>query len=210
MKIRYAALICLSALMLLSSCGKADSSSETEKTEGMPTSVSLFGKEISLPCELNDLPDNIVYDTESAFHLNYTDAFIDIYDGEIDEAKSNRIGRIVVEDIIKDSGTISVSGDERISCINIENISGTDYLGEPFGRYDVKYGGFEYNTPKDDFKAKFGEPDYELDIIGCLIYYRDEEKKTFVQVDYKDDVIDGMEISLYDWNNSWINDENVE
>lgn len=210
MKIRYAALICLSALMLLSSCGKADSSSESEKTEGMPTSVSLFGKEILLPCELNDLPDNIVCDTESAFHLNYTDAFIDIYDGEIDKTKSNRIGRIVVEDIIKDSGTISVSGDERISCINIENISGMDYLGEPFGRYDVKYGGFEYNTPKDDFKAKFGEPDVELTVSERLVYYLDNDGRTFVNIDFRNDVIDDIDISLYDWSSSWINDENDE
>lgn len=201
MKIRYAALICLSALTLLASCEKADSSSESEDTGTIPALVSLFGKEVTIPCKFGELPDNIVYDSELVTALNSDDAFIDIYDGEIDEAKSNRIGRAVVEDCLEDGELISDTGafeDKRISYINIENISGTDYLGETFGRYDVKYGGFEYNTPKDDLKAKFGEPDAELPVSDILIYYLDDESETFVEIGFQDDMIDSVEISLYD------------
>ena len=215
MKIRNALLLCLTTVMLLSSCKKADNSleSESESSGEIPVSVSLFGKEVSLPCQLSKLPDNIVYDLDSALSLNYSDAFVDIYDGEIDKTKSNRIGRVVVEDCLEDGKVTSgISGlaEKRISCINIENIVEIGYTGEPIGRYDIEYGGFGYDTSQEEFKEKFGEPDVELEISGQLIYYLDDEDTSFVNIDFQDGMIDGINISLYDWNSSWINDENDE
>lgn len=214
MKIKNALLLCLTAVMLLSSCKKADSSSESksEKPGEISVSVSLFGKEVSLPCQLSEMPDNIVYDFDSALSLNYSDAFVDIYDGEIDETKSNRIGRVVVENCLEDGKAISGSGlaEKRISCINIENIVGIGDTGESTGRYDIEYGGVGYDTSQKEFKEKFGEPDIELEISERLIYYLDDEGRSFVNIDFQDGMIDGIDISLYDWASSWINDENDE
>lgn len=214
MKIKNALLLCLTAVILLSSCKKADSpsESETEKSGEIPVSVSLFGKEVSLPCQLSELPDNIVYDLDSALSLNYSDAFVDIYDGEIDETKSNRIGRVVVEDCLEDGKAISGSrlAEKQISCINIENIVGIGDTGKSTGRYDIEYGGVGYDTSQKEFKEKFGEPDVELEISERLIYYFDDEGRSFVNVDFQDGMIDGIDISFYDWNSSWINDENDE
>lgn len=211
MKIKNVLLLFLSAVMLLSSCEKSDSSSESEEPEGLSAAVSLFGKEVTLPCELSELPDNIVYDLDSALALNYYDAFVDIYDGEIDETKSNRIGRVVVEDCLEDGKAISgISelADKQISCINIENIAGTGYTGESAGRFDIEYGGVGYDTSQEEFKEKFGEPDVELEVSELLIYYLDDEGRNFVQIGFKDGMIDDIDISLYDWSGSWINDEN--
>lgn len=213
MKIKNALLFCLSAVTLLSSCKKANSpsESETEKPGEIPVSVSLFGKEVSLPCKLGELPDNIVYDFDSALSLNYADAFVDIYDSEIDETKSNRIGRVVVEDCLENGkaiSEISELADKRISCINIEDIAGIGYTGESIGRYDIEYGGVGYDTSQKEFKEKFGEPDVELEISELLIYYLDYEGRNFVQIGFQDGVIDDIDISLYDWSSSWINDEN--
>lgn len=215
MKIKNVLLFCLSAVALLSSCKKADSSSESEseKPEEIPVSVSFFGKEVSLPCKLSDLPDNIVCDLDSALYLNYADAFVDIYDGEIDRIKSNKIGRIVVEDCLEDGKAISeISGlaDKQISCLNIENIAGNGYTGKSVGRYGIEYGGVGYDTSQEEFKEKFGEPDVELEISELLLYYLDDEGRNFVQIGFQDGMIDDIDISLYDWSSSWIQDENDE
>lgn len=213
MKIRNALLLCLTAAMMLSSCKKADSSSEPESENigEIPVSVSLFGKEVSFPCQLSELPDNIVFDLDSAFSLNYADAFVDIYDDEIDRTKSNKIGRVVVEDCLEDGKAISgISrlADKRISFISIENIAGTGYTGESIGRYDIEYGGIGYDTSQEEFKEKFGDPD--VDISELLIYYLDDEGRNFVQIGFQGGMIDDIDISLYDWSSSWIHDENNE
>lgn len=215
MKIRNILLLCLSVVMLLSSCEKADSSSgselpetEIEESGKVPAAVSLFGEEVTIPCKFGDLPDNIVCDPDFVSALNSTDAFIDIYDGEIDETKSNRIGRAVVEDCLENGKWVSDIGafeDKRISCINIENI-----CGGSTGRYDLKYGGFGYDTSKEDFKAKFGEPDVELPVSECLIYYFDDEGRTFVDIGFKNGAIDSLDISLYDWSGSRISADTDE
>lgn len=213
MKIRNALLLCLTAAMMLSSCKKADSSSESESENfgEIPVSVSLFGKEVSLPCQLSELPDNIVFDRDSALSLNYADAFVDIYDDEIDRTKSNKIGRVVVEDCLEDGKAISEISrwaDKRISFISIENIAGTGYTGESIGRYDIEYGGIGYDTSQEEFKEKFGDPD--VDISELLIYYLDDEGRNFVQIGFQGGMIDDIDISLYDWSSSWIHDENKE